>query len=292
MYKIIGSDGREYGPVSAAQLHQWIAEGRINAQTQVLPEGAAAWQPLGSLPEFAETRGAAPPAIGRPAADFDIISCIARSWQLVKANLGLVIAACLLYMLIIVGIGMALRFGVNLATGTAFRTYTRNPWHLLQMQWKGFAVQYLWQLLVTGPMIGGLYLLFLKLIRGQPASVGDLFGGFGSQFGSLVAGCVVMGTLEVLGIFCCVIPGIYLGVGWKFALPAIADKKLGFWDGMQASRQAVTGRWWLVFALLLLSGLLAGAGVLACCIGVLVTIPISIGAVAYAYEDLIGHAAS
>jgi len=40
MYKIIGADGKEYGPIPAEQLREWIAEGRANAQTKVLPEGA------------------------------------------------------------------------------------------------------------------------------------------------------------------------------------------------------------------------------------------------------------
>ncbi len=52
MYRIIGADEREYGPVSADQLRQWIAEGRANAQTRVLVEGATEWKPLGALPEF------------------------------------------------------------------------------------------------------------------------------------------------------------------------------------------------------------------------------------------------
>lgn len=52
MYKIIGADGRQYGPISADQLRRWIAENRANAQTQVLAEGATEWKPLGALPEF------------------------------------------------------------------------------------------------------------------------------------------------------------------------------------------------------------------------------------------------
>lgn len=52
-YKIVGVDGRQYGPVPAGQIHQWIAEHRANAQTQVLAEGAAEWKPLSALPEFA-----------------------------------------------------------------------------------------------------------------------------------------------------------------------------------------------------------------------------------------------
>ena len=64
MYKILGADGRQYGPVDAGQLRRWIAEGRANAYTQTLAEGASEWKPLGSLPEFAPNfSSAAPPTI-------------------------------------------------------------------------------------------------------------------------------------------------------------------------------------------------------------------------------------
>jgi hypothetical protein len=53
MYRIIGADGKEYGPISAEQLRQWIAEGRVNAQTRVLAEGATEWKTIAETPEFA-----------------------------------------------------------------------------------------------------------------------------------------------------------------------------------------------------------------------------------------------
>jgi Domain of unknown function (DUF4190)/GYF domain 2 len=52
MYRIIGADGKSYGPITVEQLKQWIAEGRANAQTQTFVEGATEWKPLGTLPEF------------------------------------------------------------------------------------------------------------------------------------------------------------------------------------------------------------------------------------------------
>ena len=52
MYRIIGADGREYGPFSGDQLRQWVAESRAHASTPTLAEGATEWKPLGSLPEF------------------------------------------------------------------------------------------------------------------------------------------------------------------------------------------------------------------------------------------------
>jgi hypothetical protein len=65
MYKIIGTDGREYGPVAAGQLRQWMVEGRANAQTLTLAPGATEWRPLGALPEFAgQFTPSSPPVIG------------------------------------------------------------------------------------------------------------------------------------------------------------------------------------------------------------------------------------
>jgi len=53
MYKIIGADHKEYGPVTSDQLRQWFSEGRINGQTRVQGEGAGVWKPISELPEFA-----------------------------------------------------------------------------------------------------------------------------------------------------------------------------------------------------------------------------------------------
>lgn len=54
MYKVIGADGKEYGPITANQLRQWVAQGRANALTQVRPEEESEWRPLGTFPEFAD----------------------------------------------------------------------------------------------------------------------------------------------------------------------------------------------------------------------------------------------
>jgi len=68
MYKIIGTDGQPYGPVSAEQIRRWISENRVNAQTLVQTEGVPEWKPLGSLPEFASELKLVPPTIAPPSA--------------------------------------------------------------------------------------------------------------------------------------------------------------------------------------------------------------------------------
>jgi len=52
MYKIIGGDQKEYGPVPFEGILEWIRGNQANAQTLIQKEGGP-WVPLGSLPEFA-----------------------------------------------------------------------------------------------------------------------------------------------------------------------------------------------------------------------------------------------
>ena len=67
MYKILGTDGQQYGPVTAEHIRRWIAENRVHAQTLIQPDGALEWKPLSSFPEFAgETKTAPPPLSAAP----------------------------------------------------------------------------------------------------------------------------------------------------------------------------------------------------------------------------------
>jgi hypothetical protein len=66
MYRIIGANGKEYGPVTPEQLKQWIAEGRANLQSKVRPEGETEWKTLGEIPEISAAPPPPPTAGFRP----------------------------------------------------------------------------------------------------------------------------------------------------------------------------------------------------------------------------------
>ena len=66
MYRIIGADGREYGPITADQLRLWIAEGRAAAQTKAQAEGTAQWKPLIEYIEFAPLLAGTAPLLPTP----------------------------------------------------------------------------------------------------------------------------------------------------------------------------------------------------------------------------------
>src|SRR6266576_1382791 len=166
MYKIIGADLREYGPVSVEQVRKWLAEGRANAQTKAWSEASSEWKTLSDFPEFADalrTQGAvarpSPPKIGAPDADrlaaeiiardyrVDIGDCFSRSWNLVRDNFWLLVGATAVALVIGSAFGFFPVLGIPAAVFLA-----------LVFQ-------------------GGLQWLFLKRVRGEPADLGDVFAG-------------------------------------------------------------------------------------------------------------------
>jgi hypothetical protein len=265
VYHIIGSDQKEYGPISADQLKRWMAENRVNAQTRILAEGATEWKTVADCPELAEAVAgkSPPPVVGasgpKPDADalaaqilardyrIEIGSCIARSWGLLTRHFWLIVGAAFVLGLIQGAVG-----------------------------------------LLAGVCMGSLYFLLLKLIRGERAEFGDAFAGFSLAFLPLFLAGLVSGLLTCAGLLLCLLPGIYLAVAWVFALPLVIDKKMDFWPAMELSRKVVHRHWWVFFGLLLVNVLICLLGLAACIIGVFIAQPVAYGALIYAYEDIFG----
>jgi hypothetical protein len=239
MYKIIGGDQKEYGPATAEELKRWISEGRLNAQSLILREGDSEWRPLGTFPEFGEALGAQAAHSGFATAISPAVSpevwrsqilaapsrlrfghCLGSSWNLLTNNFGLLFGGTCLVWVLLVSLQFAPLIGPI-------------------AHW-----------LLKGVLFGGLYVLFLKRIRGQPAKVGDAFAGFNLGFGQLLLAGAITSLGIVLGLFCCLmLPGIYLYIAWIFSIPLVADKRLEFWSAMELSRKVVSRVWFEVLAL-------------------------------------------
>ena len=311
VYKIIGADQKEYGPVATEQLCQWIGDGRANGSTRARLEGTTEWNTLSSFPDFAtalatKTGASSPPLVAsaaEPANALDLTEqilarplelrigrCLSRSWRLLKNNFGLLVGATLLN-------GLAQTVANVIPFGG---------------------------LIVNGALMGGLYLLFLKRIRGQSATVGDAFSGFSLCFVQLLLTALVAGVLQAFGFLFCFLPGVYLFVAWFFSLALVADQRLEFWDAMELSRRVANRVWFQLFGLLIVSllptlicmlifvgtliaafsaviasgnvdfaklmGVFAVTGALSLLTTVvsLINLPFAAGALMYAYEDLFG----
>ena len=198
-YIIIGGDQKEYGPITATDIALWIGEGRLNEHSMMKEEGAAEFRPLGSFPEFAGAFTAKAPLPGTPPAfaratgpanwderdyELDIVGCVSRGWELLKNNFGLLFVAALIFALVeglIAGLG--------------------------NIPFIGFIFS-IANLVIAGPLMGGLYYVFIQTVRSQPAEVGDVFSGFRRAFGQLFLGHIVPALL--MGLF--MIPVIIVAI--------------------------------------------------------------------------------
>lgn len=278
MFTIIGGDGKEYGPATVEQIRTWIGDGRANLDTKAQRTGEDQWRRLGDFPEFNDMGASQPPPQPAPqpagpepitvdprayadeliarAAKLDVFGCLERSWELLKANFWPLVGATFITLVVML---------------------VANSVPVLGM---------LVGLLLTGVFYGGLYLYFLKKIRGQPAEIGDVFSGFTLAFVPLMLASLVTTVMIMLGVFLLILPGIYLAVSYTFAFMLVIDKKLEFWSAMEVSRRVITAQWWRMFGLLILASIIAALGIVGLVIGIFITIPIYIGALVYAYEDL------
>jgi len=254
--------------------------------------------------------------------DLDIGGCVTRGWELMKNNFGTLFPGFLaaggimmVASLIINGIGslimpahsLALRAVVHLASSLVLapvmgpllagfyllvlrinRGETAGAGDVFvgfQKSFKDLALgQLVVSLLVGLCMVPYLVVNDAKMLpiteQMQHASPQDLQNLMPQLWSALGA------TLPVMLI--CMIPITYLAVNWQFMLPLIIDKQMAFWPAMKASWTMVHRHWWYVFGLTIVVGLVSAAGVLGCCIGVIVTIPIGMATVMIAYETIFG----
>lgn len=283
MFHIIGVDGRQYGPASADQIRNWIAEQRANSNTPARRADETEWKTLGTLPEFATIFNpppsfstTQPPIRGGTAEaeriaqeilarDYDlrVFDCLSRAWDLVLSRFWLTAGVTFLIIVLIIALESIPVIGIVAS------------------------------LAITYVLAAGLDWFFLKLIRGhQQADVADAFVGFSVAFVPLMLFSIVAQVLVSVGFLLCILPGIYLLVAWLMLGPLlILDKNLDFWPAMELSRKVVSRHWWQFFGLFLMALLLNLLGMLACCVGLLITLPVTTAAIVYAYEDVFGNRA-
>jgi uncharacterized membrane protein len=253
-------------------VREWIAAGRANAQTQIQREGEADWKPLSAFSEFADALAAKPPAQLPPPAPPPPPSGapdpVALANEVLARDCDVNIGSCI---------------------GRAWDLFTADFWPMI-----GVSALILVILgtvgILAGPLMGGLFWYYLKKVRREPTQVSDAFAGFNQSFVPLFLGALVAGLLASIGFMACILPGIYLAVAWKLALPIIIDKRLGFWDAMEVSRKVLTRCWWSFFLFLIVCALINIGGILLCGVGLFFTWPLTMLALTFLYEDFFGSA--
>jgi hypothetical protein len=78
-----------------------------------------------------------------------------------------------------------------------------------------------------------------------------------SRLRSLIWLAIVFGVLFALAFIACVIPSIYFYTAWAVAVPVLLLEDVRGGKALKRSRQLVRGRWWQVFAVVILAFILS-----------------------------------
>ena len=300
MYKIIGADQKEYGPVNGDRLRQWILQNRANAQTLVKLEGSEEWKPLGEVAEFAAefperySHSTAEEKSEKPDESDRVVNEVSLDHRLniprtLRSGLQLFFSQPLLL------IGCTALAGIIM-------------WITSQPKNLGFFIN----LIISGPLYGGLFYVFLRVLRCQPTGIHDLFIGFRKYFVPLVLAQLMVLFITMLSCvftfaftfvtlmshksalfypfailtIVSMLPPIHLSVCWFFTLIIVVDKGLDYWPAMQLSRERVHPQWILMAGLIIIAGMIGLSGSLIHQDAVVLTLPLFIAIVVGAYEDM------
>jgi ABC-type sugar transport system permease subunit len=174
-------------------------------------------------------------------------------------------------------------FDLGACLPAAFEALKRDFWNIVLVN---FVWMFLSCFVVTfPPLMVGICRFNEKALRGEVARMDDLFSGF-NDFGASWLMTLVMVPFLVIGFLLCYLPGIYLSVAWLLAWNLLADKRGSFWECLEMSRQAVTAHWGWALLLVIVAQIVSQAGVIACFVGILATLPLYTLMVSAAYRRL------
>lgn len=235
--------------------------------------------------------------------DADIGGAISKGWETFKANAGVMIG------------GAVLVYAVMLACSFI---------NLIPIPFLGFIAT----LFLTPPLKAGIWLLYVRTVRGGSSDINDVFRGFGPRYWqtvlvSLIPMLLIIGVMFVYGLFFALLlpgfvpprnsaiphsptmpPGALIPLGilfviaalaytfimtcWLFAMPLVIDKGLRFWPALELSRRVVMKHWWWTFALGVVVVILGVSGAFACLVGVLLTGPLAFASLSAYYDKVFG----
>jgi hypothetical protein len=97
-----------------------------------------------------------------------------------------------------------------------------------------------------------------RLARGEDVSAGQALRDGAAAFRLAFAATLLVALVVAFGLVLLIIPGIYLGVRLYFAPAVSVHDEVGAIEALDRSGELVRDRWWRVFGVLLLTGLLIG----------------------------------
>lgn len=135
--------------------------------------------------------------------------------------------------------------------------------------------------ILMGPLMAGMVFIGLKLLRGEKAEIGDVFSKFDKFVPALIlfiicglVSCLFM--IPVLGWLLGIVAGPLLSAVTVFGLCGIVDRNLDFGPALKEAIDRIKAKPFETWLAALIFSVLSGIGAIACGIGVIVTLPLSV----------------
>jgi len=197
---------------------------------------------------------------------WEIGPTLSRSWELFKANAGILIGSVAV---------IAVASGIFSGIGQGIQALAQQAGEDAAMAVAGvlsFGIGILSWAVQTFLTLGFVRLM-LHVVRGEPAQFGDLFSGTPVIVTGLVAGLLV-GLATLAGTCLLIVPGIIAALGLMFVNWVVIDQGLGPVEALKESWRLTSGEKGGLFLWALVMCGVVLVGVLACCVGVLVAGPV------------------
>ena len=152
--------------------------------------------------------------------------------------------------------------------------------------------------LLTGPMIAGLIIIALQLLRKEQPKpdAGRVFRGFRYFLNAflfmLIWGLAILMGSFILSLFPIIgqLLSLFLAYAAQaflmFGLYLIVDKQMNFWPASLESIQTVKSNFWPFFGLSAIASIIGSIGAIVFGIGIVLTVPIQVCILAVAYEEI------
>lgn len=196
---------------------------------------------------------------------FYIGDALRSGWEAFKENLGLII----LFLLIL---------WVVQSIVTAPFNFSRNSAVLAVGNVLGF---------IVGIFVSLATIKFsLRLVREHQVDLTDLYTGY-PRFLNMLLGSILYGLIVIGGLILLIVPGIYWGLKYQFFGYLIVEQDLDAIEAIKKSGRMTKGQIGHLLLYALAAFGLNLAGVIACCVGVIITIPVTLVAHGYIYARLV-----